>query len=76
MMKKIVCKRKNGKKESSFESGQTQAKHQIARGIKEGIVRRAVFMPNDLVARGGAANLLSLLTVFLQTLKLPLLIIE
>jgi hypothetical protein len=71
LLKKIVCKRKNKKKESSGKNGQALAGHQKERGIyKMAFVRRGcVFMPNLLVERGSRYLRFRFCAVFLQTVN-------
>jgi len=51
-MKKNCFVKEKGQKERLVPSGCVQGRHQIASGIKEGVVSwDPVFMPNDLVER-------------------------
>lgn len=54
MKKKLFVKEKTEKKKAIKQRLWAGCEHQIAGGIKEGVVRRApAFMPNDLVGERG-----------------------
>jgi hypothetical protein len=59
----MFCKRKNGKKESIHKSGQAHARHQMERGINDGLVRMVLCLCRTIWLRDGAANLLSFLSI-------------